>query len=296
MTELLTYCVGDHLFSIEMPVEFRSRMELVSYAPFRIVDCQESGRLFTVSVVSEESCLPPVGDEIAAFKDENGLIELFAGLDGRMSVRLTSPSRTKCCQVCFTNDYTNAVAWIGGDAGERRYGFHTAIMMLYAFASSRHDTVLVHASAVEHDGLGYLFLGKSGTGKSTHSRLWIEHVERTELINDDNPVVRIIDDKVYVYGSPWSGKTPCYVNRKFPVAGIVRLCRAACNSVIPLVGIKAYAALLPSCSCMKWEHEMAEAIHGSVARIVDRVPTYRLECLPDRDAALLCERTVTDCK
>ena len=56
-----------------------------------------------------------------------------------------------------------------------------------------------------------MLLGKSGTGKSTHSRLWLKYIPDTKLLNDDNPAVRIMDNNtIMIYGTPWSGKTPCY--------------------------------------------------------------------------------------
>ncbi|MDE6511162.1 MAG: hypothetical protein K2L00_03600, partial [Muribaculaceae bacterium] len=164
------------------------------------------------------------------------------------------------------------------------------LMLLYTFASSRLDTLLVHASTVEYEEKGYLFLGKSGTGKSTHSRLWIENIPGTELLNDDNPIIRIIDGKVYVYGSPWSGKTNCYRNRRIRVGGIVRLQQASFNRITPLTGIKAYATLLPSCSCMKWNHDMAGAIHSSISKVINRIPIYALDCLPNSEAAIFAKK------
>ncbi|MDE5813283.1 MAG: hypothetical protein K2H72_03265, partial [Muribaculaceae bacterium] len=157
---------------------------------------------------------------------------------------------------------------------------------------SKLDTLLLHASTVEYDGKGYLFLGRSGTGKSTHSRLWLENIKGSELLNDDNPILRIINGKVYVFGSPWSGKTSCYRNKKLPVDGIVRLHQAPFNKITPLTGIKGYAALLPSCSCMKWNHDMANAIHSTISKVIEKVPIYALECLPDKEAAFLCHKNL----
>ncbi|MBO6066250.1 MAG: transposase, partial [Lachnospiraceae bacterium] len=96
---------------------------------------------------------------------------------------------------------------------------------IYAYClMDNHVHLLMHASVTMHAGKGYLFLGKSGTGKSTHSQLWINNIEGCELLNDDNPVLRVEDDgSVRVYGSPWSGKTPCYRNLDVPVGAIVDL-------------------------------------------------------------------------
>ncbi len=83
----------------------------------------------------------------------------------------------------------------------------TSLMLLYAMRSAAGDTLLFHSSTIVKDGKAYLFLGKSGTGKSTHSGLWLKHIEGTRLLNDDNPVVYVTPEGTpMVSGSPWSGR------------------------------------------------------------------------------------------
>lgn len=294
MTEHKDFQVGGHSFTIEYKKEMLSEKELLSYAPFRTDSCFEEERLFTLSLIDDAKDLVSKGRVFADFEDENGRMTLFKEKDSSMTIFLTTVSCNECGRIRISKDFRSAKAWIGGTPGERRYALDTALMLLYTFASSKLDTLLVHASTVEYEGKGYLFLGKSGTGKSTHSRLWIENISGTELLNDDNPIIRLIDGKVYVYGSPWSGKTSCYRNRRLPIGGIVRLQQAPFNRISPLSGIKAYAALLPSCSCMKWDHDMAEAIHSTISKVIERVPVYSLECLPDKEAAILCHKKLTD--
>lgn len=175
---------------------------------------------------------------------------------------------------------------------------NNAVMLMYAFYTSCMDTLLIHAAAVScrdrnSNGLnGYVFLGRSGTGKSTHSRLWLKNIEDCELMNDDNPVLRITPEGVMVYGSPWSGKTPCYKNVVLPLGGIVRLMQAPQNEIKRLGGIEAYAALVPSASSMKWKRELADGQHRTFGSIIEKVPVYLLKCLPDNEAAFLCHETI----
>lgn len=293
MNDHRTYCVGGHLFALDFPPELLSEKELASYAPFRTA-CHSGGDLlFSLSLLADAASLPPVGQETATFEDENGRMTLFAMPSGGLAVHLFTPPISECCRLCISPDYRRATAWLGGNGAERHYALDTAMMLLYAFAASSRDTLLFHASVVEHDGSGYLFLGKSGTGKSTHSRLWLQHIAGTTLLNDDNPVVRVVDGRAYVFGSPWSGKTPCYQNRKAPVGAIVRLHQAPHNAIDRLCGARAYAALLPSCSCMKWNRPMAEAVHRTIGQVMERVAVYDMACLPEPDAATLCMETIT---
>ena len=167
--------------------------------------------------------------------------------------------------------------------------FYEALKMMYDLATAGKDTLHVHAAVVSCEGKGYLFLGPSGTGKSTHARLWLKHFEGTELVNDDNPVVR---DGV-VYGSPWSGKTPCYRNVSVPIGGIVRLSQAPYNKIRRLSGIEAYVDLAESVGGKFWDSRIAEDLHQTMNRLAQTIPMWHLECLPDEEAARLCHDSVT---
>ena len=272
MNQSYFYRVGGHTFIVDFPEGMLSEKELQAYAPFRTDSCFRENILFTLSLIEDSESLTTEGNLSVDLKDENGRMTLFKEIDDSLTIHLTSLTGNECCRIQISKDYRAAKAWIGGTPEERRYALDTTLMLLYTFASSKLDTLLVHASTVEYDGKGYLFLGKSGTGKSTHSRLWLDLIKGAELLNDDNPIVRIIDGKVYVYGSPWSGKTGCFKNRKVPAGGFVRLHQAPFNRISPLSGIKAYAALLPSCSSMKWNHEMANSIHSTLSKVIERVP------------------------
>jgi hypothetical protein len=180
--------------------------------------------------------------------------------------------------------------------GKRKFALNNALMVLYALATAGLGTALFHAACVNYKGRGYLFLGKSGTGKSTHARLWLKYIEGSELFNDDNPVVRLFEKdgkKVAIaYGSPWSGKTPCYKNVKFEMGAFVLLSQAPFNKISPLKGVSAYAAILPSISGMRWDREIADGLHQTQNGLASNVPIWHLECLPDEEAAKLCCQTI----
>ena len=166
--------------------------------------------------------------------------------------------------------------------------FYEALKMMYDLATAGKDTLHVHAAVVSCEGKGYLFLGPSGTGKSTHAQLWLKHIEGTELVNDDNPVVR---DGV-VYGSPWSGKTPCYRNVSVPIGGIVMLSQAPYNKIRRLSGIEAYVDLAESVGGKIWDSRIAEGQHQTENTLVSTIPMWHLECLPDEAAARMCHDTI----
>ena len=175
---------------------------------------------------------------------------------------------------------------------QRLFVINGALMMMYTFATSDKLTTLFHSSVVSYHNKAYMFLGKSGTGKSTHSQLWLKHIEGTELVNDDNPVVRIIDGEARVYGSPWSGKTPCYRNVDYPIGGIVKLKQAPYNEIRRMKAVEAYVALAMSISGMRWKKPMGDGIHETENQLTASVPVWHLSCLPDQNAAELCHSTI----
>lgn len=162
-------------------------------------------------------------------------------------------------------------------------------------AMAPHRTAAVHSSTLVYKGRAVMFLGESGTGKSTHTRLWRENIGGVDLLNDDSPFVAVADGQTTVFGSPWSGKTPCYKNESYPVTAIVRLSQAPHNAIRPLRGAQAVGAVLPSLPpAFAFDERLEEMTFATLSGIVASVPVYHLECLPDRQAALLACETVFD--
>ena len=134
-----------------------------------------------------------------------------------------------------------------------------------------------------------MFLGHSGTGKSTHARQWLAAFEDAWLLNDDNPILRVLDNgQVRVYGSPWSGKTPCYNNADAQVGAIVKLSQAPENRIQTLRLPQAYAYMLSSASGLKMDSGMSDYLYESIKHIITHIPFYHLECLPNVQAAMVC--------
>ncbi len=176
---------------------------------------------------------------------------------------------------------------------QKHYGLNNCMMMAFAFATATMDTVLIHSSVIRCNGKGYLMTAPSGTGKSTHTHLWYKTIPGCDLMNDDNPIIRIVDEKPFVYGSPWSGKTPCYRNIQAPIGGIVRIQQRPENSIRRLKPLDAFVMLLPACSNMKWDARIYNAICDSITKFVQTCRIWELGCLPNSEAAILCHETVS---
>ena len=170
-----------------------------------------------------------------------------------------------------------------------RFAIDNTLMLLFAFATANRRTLLFHASVIVREGAGYLFLGKSGTGKSTHAEQWLKAFEDAERLNDDNPVVRVLEDgSVRVYGSPWSGKTPCYKAADAQVKALVQLAQAPHNEIRLLRPTQAYPYILSSVSGLKILPKMMDQLYETIAALLESTPVFFLDCLPNTDAAEVC--------
>jgi len=96
----------------------------------------------------------------------------------------------------------------------------------------QHQTILMHGSVLAMDGDGYMFTAKSGTGKSTHARLWREvYGDRVKMINDDKPLLKLTSEGITAYGTPWNGKHRLGVNTCVKLKAIAYLTRAEENRI-----------------------------------------------------------------
>jgi len=147
-----------------------------------------------------------------------------------------------------------------------------------------HDGMLIHSSAVVVDGKAYLFSAPCGTGKSTHTRLWLEKFPDAFILNDDKPALRLENGKFYAYGTPWSGKTAQNRNVRVELGGICVLRRGAENKIVPYTGRAALHDVLEQTVRPRDPAKM-----GNLLNILDRlltlVPVWKLECNMEPEAA-----------
>ena len=285
------FFVGNHLFDIALAEPFKREEMLPSYRPF--LTKQEGIPVFTL-VADNSVALEAEGQEIGQFDCGGNNFGVYLLPQGGYHIKIHSGESELCAMMQVQDGFRQCVVHIvTPERSLMAFGLNNAIMLAYAFATASAQTLLVHASVIRHAGLGYLFLGRSGTGKSTHSRLWLEHIAGSELMNDDNPVVRVQDGQVWVFGSPWSGKTPCYKNISAPVGGWLQLRQAKQNVIHRQTVVESLASLLPSISTMKWDKPMYANHCDTIGRIIRLCRLYHLDCLPDRDAALVSHGCMT---
>lgn len=230
-------------------------------------------------------------------------IEVYQRADGGWWLRVAIQAKAPiCCEIECDAHFHSAVLHLDTDCADRRFCIDNALMLLYAFRTAplrvleMHAAVVVKPRIATNGGgreLAYLFLGHSGTGKSTHARQWLEAYPDAWLLNDDNPIVRVMPDgEVRVYGSPWSGKTPCYKNAYARIGGIIKLSQAPYNQMQSVSLPQSYAYMLSSTSGLKMEPSIADSLHESIKHIITHVPCRHMHCLPNTEAARVCYETL----
>ena len=289
------YKVGRHIYCVEFCDDKNTDKLLPSSEPFKMKDAPDDGMsiLFTLKV--DDNWRPSKkGKEIGQFDCGGNNHGVYVLEDGSYQILVSDVCQNQCCLIQAVPDFSSAKVCLNGNYNMRTFGLNNALMMMYAFAGSDKQTVLMHASVVRKDGYGYLCLGVSGTGKSTHTGLWLKYISDTDLMNDDNPVVRVCEDGVArVFGSPWSGKTPCYRDVEAPIGAFLQLKQAPYNKIQRQSTVDGFASLLPSCSVMKWDARDYVGTCDTVGKILEKVPTYFLECLPDEAACQLSYSTMS---
>lgn len=292
MKEHIRYNVAGHSFLIGAEeADLRDiRLLLPSYSPFLVSGQSDVQPVFELWLTSVRQSLH--GSQVYRFEWEGASYAIYQGEEG-YDFEILPSGKSEPYLMCTDTEFTKASLCLDGKVKSDAFILNNCLMMMYAFATAPLMTLLVHASVTINSGKAYLFLGKSGTGKSTHSSLWLKYIPGSELLNDDNPVVRVVGEQVIVSGSPWSGKTPCYKNRQLPVGAVIKLNQAPENTIVKSKPSQAFATLLTSSSTMKWDKRIFDGICDTVTKAVEKIPFYTLDCLPDAGAAGLCHQTVT---
>ena len=285
------YEIGGHSIAVRFVNEENNDDLIPSFAPFRLQD--EPAELLFTMLVDDNRDWPQQCDEIGQFDCGGCNHGVYRTDNGGYLYAIHDIHDVLCSRMQSNADFSEcSVSLYGKTWVQRNYGLNNALMMAYAFASACSATMLMHASVIRQGGKGYLMTAPSGTGKSTHTRLWYDNIPGCDLMNDDNPVVRIVDGQAVVYGSPWSGKTRCYRNIQAPVGGIVRIQQRPENTIRRLNPVEAFCNLLPAMSNMKWDKRVYNGICDGIGQLIQLVGVHELGCLPNAEAAILCHDTI----
>ena len=216
--------------------------------------------------------------------------------------------KPNACKLSLYNARSGQTYWLQADrqwrevqtdwtpsAAESFASLNDLIMIAFVYRSAFYQAAIIHASAVAVKDEGCAFVGPSGIGKSTHSRLWLQHVPGVRLLNDDQPVLRLHPDgTVRLYGSPWSGKTSCYCNEGVALKVLFFMEQASENQLTPLSGIETFQQLMKATSLMGRDTVTFRAISSTLASVCGVIPAYLFRNCPVQEAVALSHQAFLD--
>lgn len=172
----------------------------------------------------------------------------------------------------------------------RGYLESLAIYRKIAEKMAVYNGFLAHGAVIAQQGCAYMFCAPSGTGKTTHIRLWQSLYPDTLVINGDKPLIREICGKFYAFGTPWAGKEGLQTNVGMPLCGMCILKRGEQNIIKPISADKVMAAVAPHV----YFPTDASAAHtlSLLAQLTKQIPVYTLSCNVSAEAAQLSYRTL----
>ena len=160
-----------------------------------------------------------------------------------------------------------------------------AVYRQIAEAMIAYDAILFHGSVIAVDGIGYLFTAKSGTGKSTHTRLWRALLgERAVMINDDKPLIHVSEHGIMVYGTPWDGKHRLSTNASVPLKAVCVLERAEENRMEQVTADCVYDMLVQQVYRPQNPQKLLRTLQ-LIDVLSENVKLYKLGCNMDISAA-----------
>lgn len=154
---------------------------------------------------------------------------------------------------------------------------------------------LLHSSAIVVDNESYLFSATSGTGKSTHTGLWMKYLENKNkyIINDDKPAIRIIDNKIWTYGTPFSGEKDINENKRAKLKAICFIERSETNSIERIKNDEAIKLFLEQTLTEISVEKMMKLLE-TLDTIIKQIPVYKLKCNMSEEAVRLAYKTMKE--
>lgn len=147
----------------------------------------------------------------------------------------------------------------------------------------KHNGILLHSSCVVKDNQAYLFSAPSGTGKSTHTSLWLNEFSDAYILNDDKPAIIYKDNILYAAGTPFSGKHDISKNLLVPIKGICFIERSNDNWIKEITSRQAIFEILNQTERVPYEQDM-NLILEHISNIVTNTKIYKLGCNISKEA------------
>ncbi len=169
----------------------------------------------------------------------------------------------------------------------------TAIYRKIAQVLPKYNAIIFHGSAVAVENKAYIFTAKSGTGKTTHTLLWLKNIKNSFIVNGDKPIIRIFDNGIKVCGTPWCGKENLGANVQIPLSSICILNRGETNTIEKITFNDAISMLIGQTYCSPDTEILTETLK-TLEKITNNVTLYKLYCNMEDDASLVAFKAMSD--
>ena len=280
---------GGLSIAVDIPGQFGESLLHAAYKPFITGEAHRDTVHGTVRVreITDENGSDNMGRVVSTGFNDLGESRLyFNGADYAVGISPLPGMPVRYMK--FARDFSSAtLELVPGDVWNS-FIIDSMLRIYFSQTAVLSSAFLIHASAVETPRGAHLFMGSSGTGKSTHTSLWLSNFYDCRLLNDDNPLVKLnADGTATVSGTPWSGKTPCWRNREVALLSMTRLRQAPHNRYTPLCDVDAFVAVMPGVSAIVHSRQLYNKACTTLGMIVNTVKVGILDCRPDDEAAVL---------
>jgi hypothetical protein len=258
---------------------------------FKIFECSAHVIDITCNILFEKKVYEPEEQDVLLVKDP-----------GRSIIRKNNFFHTVFCNetdipyyIIISDDFSLCEIYIAPkyeapqDATIVRYvrdAIFGVLRMVLIMVLSQRDGLLLHSSTIIWNGMGIAFSGPSGTGKTTHTRLWRKLYD-VKILDGDVAALRIKNGSVYAYGLPWCGTSGEFMNERVPLRSIVFLQQAGTNKIKKLDFQEAFMRLIARCFLQPYDEIMMGKYLDIAQKIAAISDCFLLECLPDENAVEL---------
>jgi len=197
----------------------------------------------------------------------------------------------KAVSAIISLDWREVKVYLNPDFFRRIYFLKWIAEVTFYHICLFRKSIGLHAAAVEYNGGGIAVSAPAGTGKSTHCDLWVNNFG-AEYINGDSPILKIINDEIFILGSPWSGSAEVYKNVCIPLTAIVFIEQYRENIIEKLSPAEAFKKMMPRCFLSYQNRDMMSLAMDNIEAVIMRTDCYLLKCTPDLEAAELVRNAI----
>jgi hypothetical protein len=196
-----------------------------------------------------------------------------------------------CANALVSPNWKEIKIYVNENNAPENYLWRPVLSVLFYHVGLFHRSTAIHATAIKYNGGAIAFSAHSGTGKTTHADLWVNNFG-AEYINGDTPLLKFINDGLYVCGSAWSGTAGIYKDLRVPMKSLVFLEQYPENIIEKLDPVQAMKRIFPLCLLPLYDRKMASLALDIIEDIVTRADCWLLKCTPDIEAAELARKFI----